>query len=103
MEVSAQRDIDTKMIELDGTDSKSNLGANALLGVSMAAAVAAAKDENIDLHVYFNNLAKEGTPMSLPAPMLNVLNGGEHADNNVDMQEFMLFPLGAPSFAEALR
>jgi len=91
------------MLKLDGTENKSKLGANAILGVSMAAAAAAAKDKNMDLHVYFNTLAKEGTPMSLPAPMLNVLNGGEHADNNVDMQEFMLFPLGAPTLNEALR
>lgn len=103
MKVTLQREIDAAMIKLDGDDNKANLGANALLGVSMAVAVAAAKDLKKDLHTYFNSLAKSGTSMSLPAPMLNVLNGGEHADNNVDMQEFMLFPLGAPTFSEALR
>jgi enolase len=69
----------------------------------MAVARAAAMDKGVELYEHFNSLAKEGTPMSLPAPMLNVLNGGEHADNTVDMQEYMLFPLGAPTFGEALR
>ena len=102
MESTDQRAIDEAMIKADGTKNKDNFGANAILGVSMAAAKVAAKDKGIPLYEYFNSLAKTNE-MSLPAPMLNVLNGGEHADNTVDMQEYMLFPLGAPSFAEALR
>ena len=102
MEVTDQRAIDEKMIKADGTKNKEKFGANAILGVSMAVARAAAKDKGIPLYEYFNSLAKTNE-MSLPAPMLNVLNGGEHADNTVDMQEYMLFPLGAPSFNEALR
>ncbi len=102
MEVENQKDIDYKMIELDGTDNKDNLGANAILGVSMAAAHAAAADLKIPLWKHFNNMTSDNE-VSLPAPMLNVLNGGEHADNSVDFQEYMIFPLGAPTFSEALR
>ncbi len=102
MEVTDQRAIDTKMIEIDGTENKDKLGANALLGVSMAVAHAAAMDQKVPLWKYFNSLTKD-SEVSLPAPMLNVLNGGEHADNTVDMQEYMIFPLGAPSFSEAIR
>ncbi len=91
--------IDTIMIELDGTDSKKNLGANAILGVSMATAKASAIELNIPLYRY---LGGAGARM-LPVPMMNILNGGEHADNNVDIQEFMIMPVGAPSFREALR
>ena len=94
-----QESIDRAMIALDATESKSRLGANAILGVSLAAAHAAAASASIPLY----RLLGGDDAHLLPAPMMNVLNGGAHADNNVDMQEFMLFPLGAPSFAEALR
>ncbi len=94
-----QRALDRALIELDGTDTKERLGANALLGVSLAAAHAAAAAQGVAL---FRFLGGEGAEL-LPAPMMNVLNGGAHADNSVDLQEFMIFPLGAPSFREALR
>jgi enolase len=101
----AQREIDGLMRELDGTENKSKLGANAILGVSMAVCRAAALDSKIPLYAYIRELhgGKVSAPFILPAPQMNVLNGGAHATNNVDFQEFMLFPLGAPSFAEALR
>ncbi|HUJ42530.1 MAG TPA: phosphopyruvate hydratase [Opitutaceae bacterium] len=101
----AQQEIDALMRRLDGTDTKSKLGANALLGVSMAACRAAALDAGLPLYAYIRKLhgGKARAPYVLPAPMMNVLNGGAHATNNVDFQEFMLFPLGAPTFAEALR
>jgi enolase len=90
---------------LDGTDTKSKLGANALLGVSMAVCRAAALNARMPLYAYIRRLhgGKTHAPYVLPAPMMNVLNGGAHATNNVDFQEFMLFPIGAPTFAEALR
>ncbi|MDX9708372.1 MAG: phosphopyruvate hydratase [Trichloromonas sp.] len=98
-EVSDQAGIDRKLLELDGTEVKSNLGANALLGVSMACAKAAAEDAGLPLYQYIGGAnAKE-----LPLPMMNILNGGAHADNNVDIQEFMVMPAGAASFKEALR
>ena len=98
-EASDQIGIDRKLLELDGTDFKSKLGANALLGVSMACAKAAAEDAGLPLYQYIGGAnAKE-----LPLPMMNILNGGEHADNNVDIQEFMIMPAGAESFKEALR
>ena len=104
MDVTDQKAIDQKMIELDGTEGKSNLGANAILGVSMAAMIAAAKVKELPLYEYINTLVTfDSGPMSVPVPMLNVLNGGEHADNTVDMQEYMIFPLGAPTFEEAIR
>lgn len=91
--------IDRKMLQMDGTDFKSKLGANALLGVSMAVAKAAAEDAGLPLYQYIGGAnAKE-----LPLPMMNILNGGEHADNNVDIQEFMVMPAGAASFKEGLR
>ncbi|MGB8368595.1 MAG: phosphopyruvate hydratase [Limisphaerales bacterium] len=101
----AQKEIDELMCELDGTDTKSKLGANAILGVSMAVCRAAALDSNLPLYAYIQKLhgVKAGAPYVLPAPQMNVLNGGAHATNNVDFQEFMLFPIGAPTFAEALR
>jgi enolase len=101
----AQKQIDDLMRKLDGTDTKAKLGANALLGVSMAVCRAAAMDARLPLYEHIRKLfgAKASAPYILPAPMMNVLNGGAHATNNVDFQEFMLFPLGAPSFAEALR
>lgn len=98
-EVSDQRALDTLMIEADGTPNKSNLGANAILGVSLAAAYAAAKEKNVPL---FASLMTR-TSYILPCPMLNILNGGEHADNPLDFQEFMIRPVGAPSFSEAMR
>jgi enolase len=94
-----QAALDRVMIELDGTETKSQLGANAILGVSLAAAHAAAQEAGTPLYRFLGG----SQARVLPAPMMNVLNGGAHADNNVDLQEFMLFPLGAPSFAEALR
>lgn len=99
MEASDQSAIDHKMIELDGTDNKGRLGANALLGVSLATARAAAMDAGMPLYKYLN---PQG-PYTLPVPMMNILNGGAHADNSVDLQEFMIMPIGAPSFKEALR
>ena len=98
-EATDQTEIDRKLMELDGTDFKSNLGANALLGVSLAVAKAAAEDSGLPLYQYLGGTnAKE-----LPLPMMNIINGGEHADNNVDIQEFMIMPAGAESFKEALR
>ncbi len=98
-EASDQTGIDRKLLELDGTDFKSNLGANALLGISMAVAKAAAEDAGLPLYQYIGGAnAKE-----LPLPMMNIINGGEHADNNVDIQEFMIMPAGAANFREALR
>ncbi|MGB0619275.1 MAG: phosphopyruvate hydratase [Myxococcota bacterium] len=94
-----QAALDTKLIETDGTDTKSRCGANALLGVSLAAAHAAANANKTPLY----RLIGGDDASLLPAPMMNVLNGGEHADNSVDVQEFMLYPLGAPTFSEALR
>jgi len=94
-----QRGLDQKMIELDGTENKSRLGANALLSVSMAAARAAASAYHLPLYRYLGGLVAN----LLPVPMMNILNGGAHADNNVDFQEFMAMPVGASSFSEALR
>lgn len=91
--------IDEAMIELDGTENKGKLGANAILGVSMAAAKAAANSLELPLYQYIGGVNAK----TLPVPMMNILNGGEHADNNVDIQEFMVMPVGAKSFAEALR
>jgi enolase len=99
MEASDQIGIDRKMLELDGTEYKSKLGANAILGVSLAVAKAAADEAGLPLYHYIGGAnAKE-----LPLPMMNILNGGAHADNNVDIQEFMIMPAGAKSFCEALR
>ena len=104
-EVTAQAELDSIMRELDGTPNKSRLGANAILGVSLAAARAAAISSHIPLYHYISELAGTGAASGhlMPAPMMNVLNGGRHASNNLDFQEFMIFPLGAPTFAEALR
>jgi len=95
--------LDETMIELDGTPNKGRLGANAILGVSLAAAKAAAADSGQPLYRYLAELYGGGEPCLLPVPMMNVLNGGAHADNSVDFQEFMVVPAGAPSFAECLR
>jgi enolase len=94
-----QRALDQKMIELDGTENKGRLGANAILAVSMAAARAAAVSFKLPLYRYLGGAGAN----TLPTPMMNILNGGAHADNNVDFQEFMVMPVGAPSFSEALR
>jgi len=99
MDATHQREIDLTMKELDGTSNKGRLGANAILGVSMAVARAAAAASNLPLYAY---LGGPGAAR-LPVPMMNILNGGKHADNSVDFQEFMVMPVGAPSFAEALR
>ena len=99
MDPARQAEIDRIMIELDGTANKGKLGANAILGVSMAVARAAAMSANLPLYAY---LGGPGA-VRLPVPMMNILNGGKHADNSVDFQEFMVMPVGAPSFAEALR
>ncbi len=97
-----QQAIDNRLIELDGTDNKDNLGANAMLAVSLATAKAAAISQNIPLHQYIANLRGQ-TSLTMPVPMMNILNGGEHADNTVDIQEFMIEPTGFSSFSEALR
>ncbi|MCF7985308.1 MAG: phosphopyruvate hydratase [Thiohalocapsa sp.] len=98
LEVSEQEALDRKMIALDGTENKARLGANALLGVSMAAAHAAAQEQSVPLYQYLG----DGT-YRLPVPMMNIINGGEHADNSVDFQEFMILPVGAPTLREAVR
>ena len=94
--------IDRAMIDLDGTENKSRLGANAMLAVSLACARATAAEAKQPLYRYLNGLAG-GVPMQLPVPMMNIINGGVHADNNIDFQEFMILPVGAATFAEALR
>jgi enolase len=101
----AQKEIDELMCQLDGTETKARLGANAILGVSMAVCRAAALDAKIPLYAYIRKLhgGKATAPFILPAPQMNVVNGGAHSTNNVDFQEFMLFPIGAPTFAEAVR
>jgi enolase 1/2/3 len=99
MDASDQAALDARMIELDGTPTKSKLGANAILGVSLAAAKAAAKAHELPLYRYVGGVGAR----TLPVPLMNILNGGAHADSNVDIQEFMVVPLGAPTFAEALR
>lgn len=98
-----QAAIDQLMIELDGTESKSKLGANAILAVSLAVARAAAADKKIPLYQHIADLNGTSGVYSMPVPMMNIINGGEHADNNVDIQEFMVQPVGAKTFAEALR
>jgi len=99
MESYAQIAVDSAMIDLDGTDSKKNMGANAILGVSMALAKASALELGMPLYRYIGGV----NACTLPVPMMNILNGGAHADNNVDIQEFMIMPVGAKNFAEALR
>src|ERR1700730_5356225 len=99
LDAADQRALDQKMIELDGTENKGRLGANAILAVSMAAARASASAFSLPLYRYLGGAGAN----TLPTPMMNILNGGAHADNNVDFQEFMVMPVGAPSFSEALR
>ncbi|HXH01716.1 MAG TPA: phosphopyruvate hydratase [Candidatus Competibacteraceae bacterium] len=99
MDAADLKALDRRMIELDGTPNKGRLGANAILGVSLAAARAAAAEAGLPLYRHLN----PNGPFELPVPMMNILNGGAHADNSVDLQEFMVMPVGAPTFAEALR
>ena len=101
-EVTEQQSIDDAMIALDGTENKDSLGANAMLAVSLATAKAAAKSQSLPLHQYIANLRNQ-TSLTMPVPMMNILNGGEHADNTIDIQEFMIEPVGFTSFSEALR
>ena len=98
-DITAQAEIDQIMIDLDGTPNKSKLGANAILAVSMAVAKAAAEEANLPLYRYIGGT----NARTLPMPMMNILNGGAHADNKIDFQEFMIMPVGAPSFSEGLR
>ena len=99
MDCLRQREIDYAMIELDGTENKGNLGANAILGVSLACAKASAEVVGLPLYKYVGGIMAK----DIPVPMMNILNGGQHADNNVDIQEFMIMPAGAPNFREGLR
>ena len=99
LDATEQAYVDRTLIELDGTDNKANLGANAMLAVSMAVARAAAEESGLPLYRYFGGSGQ----MSLPVPMMNVINGGAHANNNLNLQEFMIIPVGAPTFREALR
>ena len=103
MDAADQCSLDRRMIELDGTQNKSKLGANAILAVSMAAARAAACAAGQPLYKYLAKYSGDPSARTLPVPMMNILNGGAHADNSVDVQEFMVMPIGAPSFSEALR
>ncbi|MDQ1258505.1 MAG: enolase, partial [Pseudomonadota bacterium] len=99
LDASEQAFLDKTLIDLDGTDNKSRLGANAMLAVSMAVARAAAEESGLPLYRYLGGMGG----MQLPVPMMNVINGGKHADNNISSQEFMIMPVGAPTFAEGLR
>ena len=103
LDASDQKALDRKMIELDGTPTKGKLGANAILAVSMAAARAAAAATGLPLYKYLARYSSDSSGNKLPVPMMNILNGGAHADNSVDAQEFMVMPVGAASFHEALR
>ncbi|WP_104205000.1 phosphopyruvate hydratase [Billgrantia saliphila] len=103
MDARDQRGLDNAMIELDGTENKASLGANAILAVSLAAAKAAANAKGVPLYAHIAELYGQPGRYSMPVPMMNILNGGEHADNNVDIQEFMVQPVGAPNFREGLR
>ena len=99
----AQRDVDQVMIDLDGTENKEKFGANAILAVSLATAKAAAQEKGVALYEHIADINGTSGQYSMPVPMMNIINGGEHADNNVDIQEFMVQPVGASSFREALR
>ena len=107
MDVTNQQDIDEKMLALDGTSSKSKLGANAILGVSLAVLDAGSKTLELPLYQYINevffNINGKKPRMQMPTPMLNIINGGEHADNNIDIQEFMIMPVGANNFSQAIQ
>jgi enolase len=103
LDASDQHAVDRKMIDADGTPNKSNFGANAILAVSMATARAAAAQVGLPLYKYIARYSSDGSANTLPVPMMNIINGGAHADNSVDFQEFMVMPVGAPNFHEALR
>ena len=107
MDVTNQQEIDEKMLALDGTISKSKLGANAILGVSLAVLNAGSKTLELPLYKYinqvFDHITGEKPDMQMPTPMLNIINGGEHADNNIDIQEFMIMPVGASNFSQAMQ
>ena len=107
MDVTSQQEIDEKMLALDGTISKSKLGANAILGVSLAVLDAGSKTLELPLYKYinqvFDHITGEKPDMQMPTPMLNIINGGEHADNNIDIQEFMIMPVGASNFSQAMQ
>ncbi|MBM7334304.1 MAG: phosphopyruvate hydratase [Alcanivorax sp.] len=103
VDAADQRGLDQAMIDADGTENKGNLGANAILAVSLAAAKAEALAQGKPLYEYISDLQDDDNEYSLPVPMMNIINGGEHADNNVDIQEFMIQPVGAPTVAEAIR
>lgn len=103
MDAADQRALDNKMLELDGTENKATLGANAILAVSLAAAKAAAADKGLPLYAHIAEINGTAGQFSMPVPMMNIINGGEHADNNVDIQEFMVQPVNFTSFGEALR
>jgi len=102
-DVTDQRALDQIMLDLDGTENKEKLGANAILAVSLAAAKAAAQEKGVELYEHIADINGTSGQYSMPVPMMNIINGGEHADNNVDIQEFMVQPVSAPTFAEALR
>ncbi len=102
-DVTAQRELDQLMIDADATDNKAKFGANAILAVSLAAAKAAAQCKKIPLYQHIAEINGTALKYTMPVPMMNIINGGEHADNNVDIQEFMIIPVSAPSFSEALR
>jgi len=102
-DVTNQRALDQVMLDLDGTENKAKLGANAILAVSLAAAKAAAQEKGVELYEHIADINGTSGQYSMPVPMMNIINGGEHADNNVDIQEFMVQPVSAPTFAEALR
>ncbi|MFV1872858.1 MAG: phosphopyruvate hydratase [Oleiphilus sp.] len=102
-DVTDQRALDQIMLDLDGTENKAKLGANAILAVSLAAAKAAAQAKGVELYEHIADINGTSGQYSMPVPMMNILNGGEHADNNVDIQEFMVQPVSVPTFAEALR
>ena len=103
MDVTDQRALDNKMLALDGTENKSNLGANAILAASLAAAKAAATEKGIPLYAHIAEINGTAGQFSMPVPMMNIINGGEHADNNVDIQEFMVQPVNFDNFGDALR
>lgn len=102
-DVRNQKEIDQRMIDMDGTENKGSLGANAILGVSLAVSKVAAMEEGIPYYQYLGNLGNAGESKLLPTPMMNILNGGKHAIKSTDLQEFMIMPVGAPNFKEALR
>jgi len=94
-----QKTLDAEMIKIDGTENKAKYGANAILGISLAFAHAAACADDKPLYTYFKQIAKTGNPVQLPVPMMNIINGGKHAENSTDLQEFMIMPTGAKTFA----